>query len=172
MVKGILSIVIFVFFVILGYSYGEIYRKRPSDLKEWNKAILFLQNEILYNNTPIPIALNNVGVKVSEPIKKVFLSLSSNLKNNNINSLSAEFYKVYIDNKLEFYLNEDDEVIIRDFFKGIQESTSYGIDKVFNLTLENLKINISDSEELAKKNTKLYRSLGLCVGAMISILII
>ena len=172
MVKGILSIVIFVFFVIIGYLYGEIYRKRPSDLKEWNKAILFLQNEILYNNTPIPIALNKVGMKVAEPIKKLFLSLSSNLYNNNIDSLNLEFHKIYRENKLDFYINEDDEVIIRDFFKGIQESTSYGIDKVFNLTLENLKINILESEELAKKNTKLYRSLGLCIGAMISILII
>lgn len=172
MVKVILSIGIFLVFVIIGYLYGEIYRKRPIDLKEWNKAVLYLQSEIIYNNTPIPIALSNVAMKMNDTIRRLFLCLSNNLKNNNIDSLSSEFHRVYIEYKNDFYLAEEDEVVIGDFFKGIQESSSYGINKVFELTLENLKINIVDSEELSKKNTKLYRNLGLCIGAMISILII
>ena len=43
---------------------------------------------------------------------------------------------------------------------------------MFDLVIANLKLNIKDAEVIAKKNTKLYRYLGVCIGAMIVIFLL
>ena len=72
----------------------------------------------------------------------------------------------------EVYLNKEDKDILGDFLKSLGYSGVYGQEKIFNLALENLKINIKEAGEESKKNTKLYRYLGMCFGAMISIFLL
>ena len=48
----------------------------------------------------------------------------------------------------------------------------YGQEKIFNLALENIKLNLEEAAKEAGKNAKLYRELGMCFGAMTAILII
>lgn len=172
MLKIIAVLIIFLSSTFIGYYYGETFNKRSKQLKEVLKAILFLNNEVIYANTPLPEALNYISNKVEDPIKSTLSGVSSRLSNNEVESVYSAFKKEYKNSSQDYFLKSEDEVIIKDFFKGLGETGVYGQDKIFNLTIENLKINCSNAEELAKKNSKMCRVLGICLGTMISIFFI
>ncbi|MGL5084443.1 MAG: stage III sporulation protein SpoIIIAB, partial [Clostridium sp.] len=71
--------------------------------------------------------------------------------------------------KGEFFILDEDEKILSDFTRGLGESGVYGQDKIFNLTIENIKVNTKKAESRASENTKMYRSLGVCIGAIIAV---
>lgn len=172
MVKIIIIIIVLCISSLIGFLYGEMYRKRPLDLKECYKAIMFLQNEVIFNNTPLPDGLIEIGEKLREPYSDLLLKVGEDLiKGNEIGVLEAfeKAFKIY---EKDFYMQKEDKKIISEFLLSLGSSFIYGQEKVFKLCLENLKINIEEADTLAKKNTKLYRYLGVCIGAMIAILII
>ena len=172
MLKVILIIVIFTLSVTIGYIYGDSFRKRVTHLKEINKSLILLQNEVVYMNAALPIAIEDIAIKANEPLADFLLKVSESLKEGSEGDVYSSFKKVYRDYEDEFYLEKEDKSILEDFVKSLGESGVYGQDKIFNLVLENLKLNIEEASENSKKNVKLYRSLGLCVGAMISIFIL
>ncbi|VYU62552.1 stage III sporulation protein SpoAB [Clostridium tertium] len=172
MLKIIAVIIIFFCSSFIGYYYGETFKKRSKQLKEILKALLFLNNEVIYANTPLPEALSYISQKVEDPIKLTLNNVSSRLNNNEVESVYSAFENEYRNNRQQYFLKDEDKAIIKDFFKGLGETGVYGQDKIFNLTIENLKINCNIAEELSKKNSKMYRVIGMCVGAMISIFFI
>ena len=72
----------------------------------------------------------------------------------------------------EFNLEEYDLKLMRDFLRSLGNSGVYGQEALFNMTIEELKIHLEDANEAAKKNIKLYRYIGMCLGAMIVIFLI
>ena len=86
--------------------------------------------------------------------------------------LYKAFKEAYLKREEEFYFSKEDKHVLKDFFKSLGSTYVYGQEKVFNLALENLKINLSEALELSKKNTKMYRYFGVCIGAMLLIFII
>lgn len=172
MFKIICLILIFCCFCYSGYILGERFRKRHENLKEILKNILLLQNEIVYNMTPLPEALFSIGEKSREPFNNLFKEVANLLSKGEGKSVYYEFNQAYIKNKEKFYLNKEDERILSDFLKSLGELGVYGQEKMFNLVISNLNINIKDSEIIANKNIKLYRYLGICVGAMVIIFLL
>ena len=126
----------------------------------------------MYTNTPLPEALKYISLKVESPVNYVLSNVSDKLLKSESTSVYEAFEKEYKKNKSEFYLQDEDKRIVKDFLKSLGESGVYGQDKLFNLTIENMKLNCKAAEELAKKNIKMYRVLGICIGAMISIFLI
>ena len=172
MLKITLILILFSICSILGYMYGEKFRKRYVDLREAYKGLTLLQNEVIFNNTPLPEALDGVGGKINEPFKKLLIDVSTNLKEGLDSNVYAAFKDRYKDVEEESYLYKEDKKVLGDFLKSLGESGVYGQEKIFKLALENLKINIDEAFEISKKNTKLYRYLGMCLGAMISIFLL
>ena len=172
MVKIILVLIIFSIITFAGYIYGESFRKRLLNLQECYKALLLLQNEVVFNTTPLPEALNDIARKSKDPFNNLLAKVSNDLKDGEIGDVYVAFKKNYEEAEEEIYLNKDDKCILSDFLKSLGSSGVYGQEKNFNLILQNLKINIREASEEAKKNTKLYRYLGLCFGAMIAIFLL
>lgn len=172
MIKYIPIVGIFAIFTFIGYIYGESFRKRFVDLKSCYKYILLLQNEVLYNMTPLPEALSSLSNKVNGVYKELISKVSKDLSSGRKGDVYSSFKDNYVEYESEIYLSKEDKRILGDFFRSLGDSGVYGQDKVFNLVLENLKINIDEAMELTNKNTKLYRYLGMCFGAMISIFLL
>ena len=161
--------IIFLTISYIGYYYGETYKKRYKQLNTILKSVMFLNNEVIYSNTPLPEALEYISLKVEEPIKSILQNTSKDLGEGTVSSVSEAFKNNYINLESKFYLNKDDKNLVKDFLNGLGESSVYGQDKLFNLTIENMKINCINAEESAKKNSKMYKALGICIGAMIAI---
>ncbi|NLL31344.1 MAG: stage III sporulation protein AB [Clostridiales bacterium] len=172
MLKVISCAVIFLSCTYIGFYYGEVYKRRSIQLNNVLKATLFLNNEVIYANTPMPEALKYISYKVDSPIRDILVKVSEKLLLGESNSIYESFKEEYKNMSSDFRLNKEDLRVIKDFLKSLGESGVYGQDKLFNLTIENLKINCGSAEEIAKKNVKMYRSLGICIGAMIVIFLI
>lgn len=169
MLKIIPISIIFLSCTYIGFYYGESFKRRSKQLKTILKSVMFLNNEVMYSNTPLPEALNYISIKVESPINNILSNVAKNLESGDYKSVYEAFCKEYHNNKSSLNLFEEDKGIIKDFLKGLGESGTYGQDKLFNLTIENMKINCKAADELAKKNSKMYSAIGICIGAMIAI---
>ena len=162
MFRNIMIFLMFLICTFIGYFIGENYKRRSQNLKEIQKVLLLLNNEIIYSNTPLPNALFDVGNKVSEPISNVFIKMANMLDEGTSNSLYESFEKAYL----------DDYKILEDFFKTLGSSGISGQEKIFSLALENIDINYKEAKKKEKENIKLYRTLGISIGAMLAIFFI
>lgn len=172
MFRNIMIFLMFLICTFIGYFIGEGYKRRSQNLKEVQKVLLLLNNEIVYSNTTLPNALINVGNKVSEPISNIIIKMANMLEEGIIDSVYESFEKSYLENKEKLSLNFDDYKVIEDFFKTLGNSGISGQEKIFNLALENIDINYKEAKKMEKENIKLYRTLGISIGAMLAIFFI
>ena len=169
MLKIVAISIIFFACTYIGFYYGESFKRRSKQLKYILKSVMFLNNEVMYSNTPLPEALKYISIKVENPVNDILSKVAVSLESGESKSVYESFHEEYYKNKSNFNLFEEDKAIIKDFLKGLGESGIYGQDKLFNLTIENMKINCKTADELAKKNSKMCSAIGICIGAMIAI---
>ena len=104
------------------------------------------------------------------------MSLINNTKNRlsegGIDSIYTAASESYKDLNYEFNLNDSDVKLMKDFFMSLGNSGVHGQEALFNMTIEEIKIHIENANEEAKKNIKLYRYIGMCLGAMVVIFLI
>lgn len=172
MLKLVFIFMLFFIASYIGFLYGETFRKRYDVLKEILKTLIILQNEILYGSTPLPEALSNIEKKTSKPLKTLIGNVNKELCNGEAESVYSAFKSEYVSLQNYFYLSDSDKNFLVDFIKSLGESGLYGQEKIFNLVIENIRSNLQEAEEEAKKNIKVYRYLGICIGAMITIFLI
>lgn len=172
MLKLAIAMLIFIVCSYVGFQYGEVFKKRSVQIREMVKSLNILQNYILYGTMPLPEAFELVAEKVNIPFSNILINLAKSLYNNDVESVYSGIVAEYKKYKEEIYLSDDDLKIMSDFFRSLGESGVYGQEKIFSLAIENLKMNVKDSDEQMKKYVKLYRYLGACIGGMIGIFIL
>lgn len=172
MFRNIMIFIMFLICAFIGYFIGENYKRRSFNLKELQKAFMLLNNEVVYASTPLPDALYDIGNKIIEPISSIFIEMSSNLENGEICSVQEGFENAYKKYKENINLTTDDYKIVSDFFKTLGSSGVTGQERIFSLALENIDINYKEAKKLEKENIKLYRTLGMAIGAMLAIFFI
>ena len=155
-----------------GFLYSDNFKKRVIQLNEIQRCLHQLQNEILYTYTPLTESFFNVSIKSKYPIRYIFENASDSLITNKANSV-YEAIKTAIDNNIsKFNIKKEDIEIILDLSKSLGESDINGQKSVFSLTIDNIKKQINEADEIMKKNVKLFRYLGFTIGAMLVILIV
>ena len=172
MLKLIIGICTLIISTYIGFAYGETFKRRQDELKEILKALTILENDIVYGATPLPEALENLSNKVCKPLSNFIEAITNRLIKGDVESVYEGATEEFALIENEFYLYDDDKKIMADFFRSLGELGVYGQEKIFSLAIEGIKMNFKDADESAKKNVKLYRYLGICFGAMISIFII
>lgn len=172
MIKVIGSILVIVSTSLLGYFSGELFKKRTRELKELERAIGILKNEIVYAYTPLPYALEKIGLRLMEPIKGLFLGISKDLEENISEGVYEAFYSNTNLYKKSMNLNKEDIHILLNLSKSLGEWDVESQKNIFRVTEEELKKQIAESEILTRKNLKMYRYLGFSVGAIIVIMFI
>lgn len=172
MFKIIAIVLIFLSCVYMGFYYGEKFKGRYRNLNDILNALLVLNNEVIYGNTQVPEALKYVAQKTNYSLSDLLSNVSEKLIEGTTLTVYQAFKEEYIKMKEDFYIIDEDEKILSDFTRALGESGVFGQDKIFNLTIENIKLNCKKSEDIANRNTKMYRSLGVCVGAMIAVFLI
>lgn len=155
-----------------GFLLAEGFRKRVSQLNELQRTIYQLQNEILYTHTILPQAFLNISKKSKKPISELYQLISHTLLFNEVDNV-YEAFKYAVDNyKNELNISVEDINVFLDFGKSLGTSDLEGQKSIFSLTIENLKKQIKNAEELKIKNIKMYRYLGFSIGALIVIMLV
>lgn len=155
-----------------GFLYGDNFRKRNLQLKEIQRALNQLQNEILYTYTALPKAILNVSKKSIFPIDRILYDIHLQLLNNEVEDTYDAFIRAFKKYKDYINLKDEDINIIFDLSKTLGESDVDGQRRMFQIALDNIKNQIIDSETSMNKNVKMYRCLGFSIGAMIIIVLI
>ena len=172
MLKLILASILFSICSYIGFEYGESFNKRMNQLREILKGLTMLQNDILYGSTPLPEAFDNFSYKVEEPINSFVNGMKEKLVSGNMESVYDGVKEEYEELKKKFSLNHSDIKILGDFFKSLGESGVFGQERIFSLAIEGIRMNLKEAEEYAKKNVKLYRYIGICIGGMLTIFVL
>ncbi|PJI09929.1 MULTISPECIES: stage III sporulation protein SpoIIIAB [Clostridium] len=172
MIKFLGCILIITSSTFLGFSYAENFRKRVKQLKELQNCLYELRNEIIYAHVPLIEAFNETSERANYPVNLIFKCAAENLNNKTCNSVYEAFKFTFASEKFDTNLKYEDKRIILNLSKSLGETDVDGQIKVFDLAVESIKKNINDAEETMKKNVKMYRCLGFCVGAMITIMLI
>ena len=94
------------------------------------------------------------------------------LKNNEVENVYMAFKESINEHKKEMNLRNKDFEILLDLSKSLGETNVEGQIKIFNLAKEKLDIELEIAEDECNKNTKVYRYLGVAVGAMIAIFLV
>ncbi|WP_040211881.1 stage III sporulation protein SpoIIIAB [Clostridium polynesiense] len=172
MIKAVLCSLIVAICSYTGFIYGERYKKRFNNLKELQRSLLQLENEILFAYTSLPTAVSNIAMKSKGCIKPLFLEISLSLSENKFDSVYEAFTFSFEKYKEQLNFTDEDLSIIMDLSKSLGEVDILGHEKIFALASNNLKKSIDDSEDSVRKNLKMYRYLGICSGLGIVILLL
>lgn len=172
MIKIFGCMIVLITSTLAGFFYAEKFKNRVKELNEIEACIYQLRNEIIYTHTPLVEALMSVADKTIEPLKSFFKIISSNLLERNFDSVYDAFKSGFKICSGDMNIIKGDKLIILNLSKSLGETDIDGQIAVFELTIENLKKQIKDAEEIMKKSVKMYRYLGFCVGAMLVIMLV
>lgn len=157
---------------VLGFFYGEKFKKRVKELKELQRGIYILKNEINFTRSLLPDALSKVYEKCDGPIGEIFLRASNLLSTNEEVDVYSCFSQCIKEKRGELSLKDGDIGILIDFTKSLGEMDIDGHNDMMTLTLENLGKAVEEAEDNLEKNVKMYRYLGFSFGAMVGIILI
>lgn len=172
MFKVVILCIITCLSTYLGIIISDRFKKRVTQLKEIQKSIMHLENEVLFNNTNLPEALFMIGSKVNSPISEILIKVADKLLRGVSNNIKDAFEEEYLNEKENLFLLKDDYSIVDDFLQSLGDTSLENQDKVFRLINKRISLNIIEAEDESKKNSKVYKSLGFCIGSMISIFLI
>lgn len=157
---------------LIGYLYGEGFRNRLEQLRELKRALIDFENDIVYTYTPLPESIESIALKSKSPIQEFLKEISLKLKNNQVENVYMAFKESINEHKKEMNLMNKDFEILLDLSKSLGETNVEGQIKIFNLAKEKLDVELAMAEDECNKNTKVYRYLGVAVGAMIAIFLV
>lgn len=165
--KVILALAIIAICTAIGIIKSKKYESREYILRE--AIILFngIKNEISYTLTPLPNAIESVRQNMKTSLKDVMGAISYELLQYNSKS---ETVVNELTNIIE--LTPYDVQVISNGIISLGKTDASGQMGIIEMTCETLQTQLEDSIELKKKNSKLYKTVGIAMGLMIAIVFI
>ena len=171
-IKIIGSIVLVISAAAVGYLKAEELEVRVRTLKEMKRMITFLQGELRFHRAELSEAFESVSERV-EPLFGVFLRQTAEELEKKGSDCFETIWKKQYENLLqtEGFRKEDVKL-----FEMLEGSLGY-----LDLTMQTESLNlaamqveeiIKTAEEQRQIKGKLYRTMGICVGALLTMLII
>ncbi|WP_396276628.1 hypothetical protein [Haloimpatiens lingqiaonensis] len=106
MIKIIGSLIIIISSTYTGFYYGGEFKKRVEQLREFEKAVYLLKNEMFYTYTSLPDAFKSISFKAKGEVKKIFNRMWELLNNNKVEDV-YEGFKISIDEQKDLKLKEE-----------------------------------------------------------------
>lgn len=154
---------------LIGYIYGEGYKRRFLEVTELKRILIDIENEIIYNYSSLPDTIIEMGRKAKEPLNKLFIEIGEQL-NDGIMDGVYEAFKTTIEKEREnLTLKDEDLNILLDLSKSLGETDIYGQEQIFKYAKDKISNVIEEADCECKKNIKIYRALGLGFGVMLVI---
>ncbi len=165
--KLLIALGIVIVCTALGIIKSKRYESREYILREAIMLFEGIRNEIQYALTPIPNAIESVRQNMITPLKEVMGAVSFELLQYNVSNekITNEIAK----------LGELTPYDIQTISNGIITLGKSDIDGqtgIINMTSVTLENQLQDSIEAKRKNSKLYKTVGLATGLMIAIVFI
>ncbi len=151
----------------IGILKSKKYESREYILREAVMLFKGLKNEISYTLTPIPNAIESVRQSMRTTLKDVMGTVSFELLQYNVKeeAVTSEVAKLT-------ELTPYDIQVISNGIISLGKTDVEGQMGVINMACDTLENQLLDSIEAKKKNSKLYKTVGIATGLMIAIVFI
>ena len=167
MLKIILAGAIISLCTALGISKSKKYESREYILRETILMFKGIENEIKYSLTTIPNAIEIVRQNMRTYLKDVLGAIAVNMLNGKVSTYDLT---LELDKLVE--LTSYDKQIISQGLNMLGNSNVEGEMGVISLALANLQTQLDEAIESKKKNSKLYKTVGMATGLMLAIVFI
>ena len=152
---------------ILGFIKSKKYESREYILREAIGMFKGIKNEMTYTLTPLPNAIEVVRQNMKTVLREVMGAVSFELLqyNSSNENIANEI------NRLE-ELTPYDRQVVSNGIIALGKTDVEGQIGIINMTCTTLETQLEDSIEDKKKNSKIYKTVGLATGLMIAIVFI
>ncbi len=168
MIKLVGFIIILLSSAKIGFDISAKYTGRVEDLKSFISALGKIKTEISFSNCEITDALITASNVKSVNIHNILLYIANKIEKGKMTLCDA--FSSYIGENETFLIKEDIEEIRRFFSVFGSGDREDELENVSN-TIINLKLNLNNAVENAKKYVKLYRTSGILAGFLIAIIL-
>jgi stage III sporulation protein AB len=155
----------------IGFYFSAKENFRLQDLLELKKALLILSSEIEFMRSTLSEACANIAKRTTNGIGKIFEKFSNLLKENEGETAYQLWLAAIEENKSQIFLSAEDLTILEDFGKTL----GY-LDKQMQKNAIDYAVSYIDEKSAAlqkqsAKNKKMYRSLGIIGGLLITVVL-
>lgn len=156
---------------VTGLALARTFIDRLKELNEIDRFLNYLYNDIAYISKPLPDAVSDIKEKMKYPISNFLSDFEYNLS---LKTMTVDkcWGKALENNKEKLNLKKEDQEVV--LYIGRQLGGTDKATQLKNLefTLSKIKNRIKLAEADKEKNSKLYSTLGLMGGILITIILI
>lgn len=154
----------------IGFALAADCSKRPRTLRELQALLQMFENEISYLSNLLSEAFIRIYDNSNVDAAILFRAAASYLQSGGVTADIA-WEKAVEENASKLSLNNEDKAILVTFGKMLGNSDLEGQLNNIKLVASQLKLQEVKSEEMKRKNEKMYRSLGVLSGLAITIIL-
>lgn len=162
------ALLLFIFFAFAGFLKGEKEKERLSECEAFLSAFEYIKNQIDYFLMPTKMIYKNYSNAVLE--KKGFLPL---LRSHENDAVYADVWRSSFQAcRKDFNLTGAQISLVLGFGECIGKSSAALQSANFEYYIFRMSEEIKTQRAQSEKNVKLYRTLGMAIGALVAILVI
>ncbi len=155
---------------LIGFSLAADCSKRPRTLRELQALFQMFENEISYLSNLLYEAFLRIYQNSNLTAAIIFKAAAENLKAGGVSADKA-WENAVNENYLKLSLSREDKEVLVTFGKMLGSSDLEGQLNNIKLVSSQLKLQETKSEEMKRKNEKMYRSLGVLSGLAITVIL-
>ena len=168
-IKYILIFFILIISYMIGNLYSKRYVNRVAELEKMKSMLNVFKAKIKFTGLTIQEIFNQLYEDNQDNMGKIF-----KLANEYMNDKNAkEAWEMALENsKNDNYLSTEDIIALKSLGKMLGNTDIEGQVSQIELSENLLDEKIAEAQEAKKKNTKLYKTLGISTGLAIAIILI
>lgn len=155
-----------------GYMLGEKLRRRVADLKELQRLLISIKNELKYSMDPLEITFKKIASDFMSPFDDILRSAAAKIHNNEISSIDEAISNSLVEREKDLSLKDEDKLIFTEFARSLGKWNIGAQEDFFNLSFAKIEEQLKSAEDFCAKNLKMYNVMGLCIGLMLVIVLI
>ena len=163
-------ILIFISCSCLGFIKASSYKARTIELENTLELIRLLNMEIVYKKESLAKTFKKVSEMKSCWFSQVLRSCSLSMQKQN--TLKDSWQKALEDNMKNCPLKENDIKILQDISIGLGKSDIRGQKNIMEPAVIRMETSLTEARQQEKKESRMYRGLGVAAGVVIAVMLI
>ena len=155
----------------LGIYYSAKDGFRIFELTELKKALLILSSEIEYMRTPLNTACANIAKRTESTISTLFASFAELLTNSTGETAYQLWGVAAASIKKKTFMVAEDLQVIDSFGKTLGYLDKHMQQNAINHTVNYIDEKVTHLQTQSDKNKRMYRSLGVICGLLITVVL-
>jgi len=155
----------------LGLYYSSKEGFRISELLELKKALLILASEIEYMRTPLSIACANIAKRTENTTHALFHMFAESLANSEGQTAYQLWTEATTGIKAKSFMAEEDFSAIDSFGKTLGYLDKQMQQNAINYTSNYIDEKTTELQIRSNKSKRMYRSLGVICGLLITVIL-